>query len=46
MEEPWTWLLVCPGALQHPQRVWQAAGNNADPNAGQLHGGHELRVLV
>lgn len=46
MEEPWTRLLVRPGALQRPQRVRQAAGDNADPDSGQLHGGHQLRVLV
>ena len=42
MEEPWTWFVVCPGSLQRPQRVWQAAGDNADPDTGQLHGGHQL----
>lgn len=46
MEEPRTRLLVRPGALQRPQRVRQAAGNHADSHAGQLHGGHQLRVLV
>lgn len=46
MEEPWTRLLVCPGALQRPQRVRQTAGDNADPDTGQLHGGHQLWVLV
>lgn len=46
MEEPWTWLLVCPGALQRPEWVWKAAGDNADPDTGQLHGGHQLWVLV
>lgn len=46
MEEPRAWLLVCPGALQRPQRVWQAAGDHADPDTSQLHGGHQLRVLV
>ncbi len=46
MEEPWARLLVCPGTLQRPQRVWQAAGDHADPDTGQLHGGHQLWVLV
>lgn len=46
MEEPRTRLLVRPGALQRPQRVREAAGDHADPDAGQLHGGHQLRVLV
>lgn len=42
MEEPRARILVCPGSLQRPQRVWQAAGDNADPDTGQLHGGHQL----
>lgn len=42
MEEPWARLLVRPGALQRPQRVWQAAGDNADLDTGQLYGGHKL----
>lgn len=42
MEEPWAWLLVCTGALQRPERVWKTAGDNADPDTGQLHGGHQL----
>lgn len=46
MEEPWPRLVVRPGLVQRPQRVRQAAGDHADPHAGQLHGGHQLRVLV
>ena len=46
MEEPRARLLVRPGALQRPQRVWQAAGDNADPDTGQLHGSYQLWVLV
>lgn len=46
MEKPRARLLVCSGALQRPQRVWQAAGNHADSDTSQLHGGHQLWVLV
>lgn len=46
MEKPRPWLVVCPGPVQRPQRVWEAVGDHADPHTGQLHGGHQLWVLV
>lgn len=46
MEEPRARLLVCSGPLQCPQRVWQTAGDYADSDASQLHGGYQLRVVV
>lgn len=42
VEKPRARLLVRAGSLQRPQRVRQAAGDHADPDAGQLHGGHQL----
>lgn len=46
VEEPRAWLLVRSGPLQCPQWVWETAGDHADPDTSQLHGGYQLRVLV
>lgn len=46
MEEPREWLLVCSGALLHPERAREKSGDHADPHQGEPQGGQTLWVSL